>query len=90
MAGDNAEGCKMVEELVIIQYSCTSCHKWVQRKCSGIKSSTYKLMKTFVCRGCMNPVTGRGCTSVDIDVNAILELVDKFCYLDDVEGRWRC
>ena len=32
----------------------------------------------------MNPVTGRGCTSVDIGVNANLELVDKFCYLRDM------
>jgi len=29
----------------------------------------------------VNPVTGTGCTSVDIGVNANLELVDKFCYL---------
>ena len=28
----------------------------------------------------MNPVTGAGCTSVDIGVNA-MELVDKVCYL---------
>jgi len=27
------------------------------------------------------PVTGTGCTSVDIGVNANLELVDKSCYL---------
>jgi len=27
------------------------------------------------------PVTGAGRTSVDIGVNANLELVDKFCYL---------
>ena len=40
----------------------------------------YKVMKTFVCRGCMNPVTAKGCTSVDIGVNAHLESVDKFCY----------
>jgi len=33
-----------------------------------------------ICRSCMNPVTGTGCTSVDIGVNANLELVDKFCY----------
>jgi len=44
-------------------------------------------MKTFICRGCINPVTGR--TNVDIGVSANLELVDKFCYLGDmlsVEG----
>jgi len=32
----------------------------------------------------MNPVTGTGCTSADIGVNANLELVDKFCYLGDM------
>jgi len=32
----------------------------------------------------VNPVTGTGCTSVDIGVNANLELVDKFCYLGDM------
>ena len=42
------------------------------------------MMKTFVCRGSMNPVTGTGHTSVDIGVNANLELVDKFCYLGDM------
>jgi len=29
----------------------------------------------------VNPVTARACTSVDIGVDANLELVDKFCYL---------
>jgi len=56
---------------------CTSCQKWVQRKCSDIKCSMYKT-------GCVNPVTGTGCTSVDIGVNANLELVDKFCYLGEM------
>ena len=32
----------------------------------------------------MNPVTGTGCTCVDIGVNTNLELVDKFCYLGDI------
>jgi len=41
----------------------------------------YKVMWTFVCRGCVNPVTGTGHTSVDIGGDANLELVDKFCYL---------
>jgi len=41
---------------------CTSCQKLVLRKCSGIKGSmySYKVMKTFVCRGCVNPVTSIG------------------------------
>jgi len=67
-------------------WKASSCQKWVHRKCSGIKGSMYKVMKTFVYRGCMNPVTGIGCTSVDIHVNANLELVDKFCYLDDMSS----
>jgi len=44
----------------------------------------YKVMKSFVCRDCVNPVTSTGCTSVDIGDNANLELVDKFCYLGDM------
>jgi len=44
----------------------------------------YKVMKTFVCRGCVSPVTSTGHTSVDIGVNANLELLDKFCCLGDM------
>jgi len=32
----------------------------------------------------VSPVTSAGCTSVDIGVNANLELLDKFCYLGDM------
>ena len=32
----------------------------------------------------MNPVTGTGCTSVDIGGDANLESMDKFCYLGDM------
>jgi len=35
---------------------CTSCQKWVHKKCSGIKGSMYKVMKSFICTGCSNPV----------------------------------
>jgi len=41
---------------------CTTCQKWVHRKCNVIKGSMYKVMKSFVCRGCVNPVTGTRCT----------------------------
>ena len=69
-------------------------------KCSGINGSVYKVMKSFVCRGCMNPVTSTGSTigvnanvelvtgtnhtSVCIVVSANLELMDKFSYLGDM------
>jgi len=43
-----------------------------------------KVAKSFICRGCLNPVTSAGRTSVDIGASAKLELVDKFCYLGDM------
>jgi len=36
---------------------CTSCQKRVNKKCSGIKCSMSKLLKSFICRGCLNPGT---------------------------------
>ena len=44
----------------------------------------YKVMKSFICRGCSNPIISTGHTSVDIDASANLEVVDKFCYLGDM------
>ena len=44
----------------------------------------WKVAKSFICRGCLNPVTSAGRTSVDIGASAKLELVHKFCYLDDM------
>jgi len=38
-----------------------------------------KVAKSFICEGCLNPVTSAGRTSVDIAASAKLELVDKFC-----------
>ena len=57
------------------------CQKLVHKKCSGIKGSMSKVAKSFICRGCLNPVTSAVRTSVDIGASAKLELVDKFCYL---------
>ena len=37
---------------------CICCQKWVHKKCSDIKDSMSKVMKSFICRGCMNQVTG--------------------------------
>ena len=49
-----------------------------------IKGSMYKVMRSFICRGCSNPVTSTDHTSVDIGASANLEVVDKFCYLGDM------
>jgi len=38
-----------------------------------------KVMKSFICRGCLNPVTSAGRTSVHIGASGKLESVDKFC-----------
>ena len=52
------------------------------------------MAKSFICSGCLNPVTSAGRTSVDVGASAKLELVDKFCYLGDMlmemlMQRWR-
>jgi len=39
------------------------------------------LPRSFVCRGCSNPVVSIGHTTVDIGAGANLEIVDEFCYL---------
>jgi len=44
----------------------------------------YKVVKIFVCRGCMNPITNTEHTSEDTGVNANLQLVGNFCYLVDL------
>ena len=31
---------------------CTSCQKWVHKKCNGIKGSMSKVSKSFIFRGC--------------------------------------
>ena len=53
-----------------VRWPCGVCSKGVGsnsiQKCSGIKSSMSKVAKSFICRGCLNPVTSAGRTSVDI------------------------
>ena len=43
-----------------------------------------QIIRLVTNRGCLNPVTNAGRTSVDIGASAKLELVDKFCYLGDM------
>jgi len=44
----------------------------------------YKVMRSFICRGCSNTVISTGRTSVDIGASSNLKVVDKFCYLGDM------
>jgi len=53
------------------------------QKCCGVNGSMSKVVKSFICRNCMNPVTSTCCTGVDIGVSANLELVDKFYHFSD-------
>jgi len=73
-----AEGCKWPSGVCGIDV----CYNAIQ--CSVIKGTTSKVMKSFICRCCLNPVTSAGRTSLYIGASAKLELVDKFCYLDDM------
>jgi len=67
-----------------ISIQCFSCQKWIHKKCSAIKGTMSKVLKSFIYIGCLNPVIDICHTSVDIGVNAHLKLVDKFCYLGDM------
>ena len=60
---------------------CTSCQKWVHKKCSGIKGSMSKVAKSFICRGCLNPVTSASRTSVDIGASVLKRLNQLRCRL---------
>ena len=86
----NADGCQMAMWCLWYRgvgsnfMQGTSCQECIHRKHSGIKGIMSKVMRSFICRGCLNPVTSTGCTSVDIGVNSNLELLtDKLCYLGD-------
>jgi len=65
---------------------CTSCQKWVHGRCSGMGGSMLRVARSFVCRGCVGPVTSAGCTGVDVGASAGLKLVDRFCYLGGMLG----
>ena len=68
---------------------CTSCQKWVQKKCSGIKGSMSRVAKSFICRYCLNPVTSAGRNSVCGDAFPI-EGVLVATYLLSVEALPHC
>ena len=51
---------------------------------NAVHGSMSKVAKSFIRRGCLNPVTSAGRTIVDIGASAKLKLVDTFCYLGDM------
>jgi len=77
----------VAEVLVVIQYNVlVVSHKWVHKKCSGIKGSMYKVMRSCICRGCLNTVVSAGHTGLDVSASADLEVVDEFCCLGCMLG----
>ena len=72
-----------VKVLVAIHYSVLVVRNGY-KNCCGIKGSMTKVAKSFICKGCLNPVTSAVRTSVDIGASAKLELVDKICYLGNM------
>ena len=67
---------------------CTSCKKWIHKKCSGVVGRLKK-GGDFKCRNC-----SEGEVKVVEEVRQLvlgareeLEVVDKFCYLGDVIGK---
>src|SRR3989441_510150 len=67
---------------------CTSCKKWIHKKCSGVVGRLKK-GGDFKCRNCSEG----GMKVVDearqfvLEARAELEVDDKFCYLGDVIGK---
>ena len=51
-----------------------------------MSGSMSQVAKSFICRGCLNPVTSAGHPSVDMMASAKLEFLDKFCYLVDTQS----
>src|SRR5437867_659249 len=70
---------------------CTSCKKWIHKRCSRVVGRLAKVAKVgdFKCRNC----SGGGRKVVDgvrqfmLGAREELEVVDKFCYLGDVIGK---
>jgi len=65
---------------------CAGCQKWVHGRCGGVGGSMSRVARSFVCGGCLGPVTSAVRTSVDIGAGAKLELVDGFCCLGGMLG----
>ena len=66
ISGTFAFSSSMIHTFGSNSIQCSSCQKWVHKKCSGIKGSMSKVAKSFICTGCLNPVTSAGRTSVYI------------------------
>jgi len=65
---------------------CKECEKWVHRKCSGIKGSLIIATGKFVCKRCQAPSATSVAGKLDMGDGSEIEVVEKFCYLGDMES----
>src|SRR5260221_614300 len=67
---------------------CTSCLKWVHKKCSGISGSLQAASVTYVCKWCASKDDPTAVVlanaGLDIGNGVVLDNVGKFCYLGDM------
>src|SRR5260221_386287 len=67
---------------------CTSCLKWVHKKCSGISGSLQAASVMYVSKRCASKddpiVVVLANAGLDIVNGVVLENVGKFCYLGDM------
>src|SRR3989442_11721644 len=67
---------------------CTSCKKWIRKRCGGVVGRLAKV-GDFKCRNCSEggAKVVDGVSQFVMESREELEFVDKFCYLGDVIGK---
>jgi len=60
------------------------CQQWVRKRCSAVKESLCKSSQSFVRSVCLCPADSEVNSSVDIDDGSSVEIVDEFCYIEDM------
>lgn len=67
---------------------CTTCKKWVHKKCSGVKGDLEKVCQKFICSRCVSgsnfEQSGLKEERFKVDEELSLEKVDRFCYLGEL------
>jgi len=75
---------------VVISGECQKAARWPCGACdrgfgsNSIQCTSLSKVMSFICRGCMNPVTGTGSHTYRYWSQCKSELVGKFCYLGDM------
>ena len=65
--------------------NCTSCGKWVHKRCSGLTGSLNVV--GFECSRCVHGNTRQAAeVRKEIELDGNVECVEKFCYLGDAMG----